>query len=95
MDLVDMNEQLAQLQEGRSDDDRFAALCLTELLREISQLERAGGTLMWWEWEARVADVAAVCGLADAAEGLWEWCRDISADMLCEPADPWAPDPAG
>lgn len=90
MDADALNEHLAAVQDGDTVDDRFAAVVLTELLREISQSQRAGVELIPWEWESRVRSVAATCGVPSDAESLlWEWCCDISADMAREATDPW------
>lgn len=90
MDALELNERLLAVQEGTSTEDRFAALCLTELLREACQVERACGFLVAGDWKARVVDVAAVCGVGtDAAQLLWEWVCDIAGDYALEDVDPW------
>jgi hypothetical protein len=89
-DEKSVDEVLGAIQEGTSDTDKFATLILIALLRDISDVARAGSDPVRWQFEDRVLSVTLTCGLASSAsDGVWGWLYDIASDMALEPTDPW------
>ena len=89
-DEKSVDEVLGAVQEGTSDADKFATLILIALLRDISDVARAGCELVRWQFEDRVLAVTLTCGMdASSSDGVWGWLYDIASDMALETTDPW------